>query len=227
MRYALCFFPLIGLLIGALSMLLYAVCSRTGVSPLLYAAIAMLLPLLVSGGIHMDGFMDTADAISSHASQEKKLEILKDSNIGAFGVLYCVAQMLLSFALWSQLYLKPAYLILVGTGYVLSRCLSALSVATFPTARTSGLVYVFADHAAKVPVILSSLLVLGLSVWKGIAACGLWGLGMFGVVALYFLLHRRFCIRTFGGNTGDLAGFMLQNIEMLILLIAVIAGLLF
>lgn len=72
-------------------------------SMFLFASIAVCIPLLVTGGIHMDGYMDTVDALSSHQSVEKKLEILKDPNAGAFAVIYCGIYLLLSLGLFYQL----------------------------------------------------------------------------------------------------------------------------
>lgn len=225
MRYALCFFPLIGVVIGGLSMLWYSAAARLGIAPGLYAAAAALLPVLVSGGIHMDGFIDTADALASHGLREKKLEILKDPHVGAFGALFCAGQLLLSYGLWQQLYAKPRFLGLAAAGYVLSRCANALSIATFPTAKRSGLVHLFADSADKRAVILCNG-----AVAVAAAAALLWVSPVWGAVAavlsaVYFVLHRRFCIWEFGGNTGDLAGFLLQNLELLILAVAVVGGL--
>ena len=62
---------------------------------------AALLPLLVTGGIHLDGFLDVADARSSHQSRARKLEILKDSHVGAFAVIAMGCYLLLYTALWS------------------------------------------------------------------------------------------------------------------------------
>lgn len=224
MRYAMCCFPLIGVVTGGLSVLWYMACAALGLTPALYAAVAVLLPLLVSGGIHMDGFMDTADAVSSHAGREKKLEILKDSRVGAFGVLYCVGYLLLSFALWQQLYVNAQLLVFVAGGFVLSRSLSALSVASFPTAKNTGLVHLFADKAAKQVVIGSSIGFVLVLVALGALVSPLWS-AVFAVAAvLYFLLHRSFCLRIFGGNTGDLAGFFVQVLELLLLAVAAVGG---
>lgn len=76
MAYAMCFFPLVGCVIGAFLLLAEWLTGLLGISPLLRAAILLLIPIAVSGGIHMDGFLDTADALASHAPREKKLEIL-------------------------------------------------------------------------------------------------------------------------------------------------------
>ena len=83
MRYALCAFPLVGLLCGVL----WCVC---GVLPLPAPARAAgfcLVPVWVTGGIHLDGYADTCDALSSYGDREKKLEILKDPHCGAFAVI--------------------------------------------------------------------------------------------------------------------------------------------
>lgn len=226
MRYALCFMPVIGLVIWVVSMLWLMLCIRLRVVPALFAAVAVLVPIVISGGIHMDGFIDTADAISSHGDKEKKLEILKDSHVGAFGVLFAAGQLLLSFGLWQQLYARPALAALVAVGYVVSRCLNALSIATFPTARDSGLVYIFAGNASKKAVVVTVSAVLAAMVLLCVYVSVLWGLIACGAAAGYFLLHRRFCLGQFGGNTGDLAGFLLQNTELLFLAVAAIGGLL-
>lgn len=226
MRYALCFFPLVGVVVGVASLLWYELCTRLGVVPGLFAAVAVLLPVALSGGIHMDGFIDTSDALSCHGLRQQKLEILKDPHVGAFGVVFCAGQLLLSFGLWQQLYAKPRLMALVAVGYVVSRCLNALSITLFPTAKNSGLVYLFSDSAAKAAVVAVCTAILVAMLALCVAVSPLWGGVMAGAAAGYFLLHRRFCIWEFGGNTGDLAGFLLTNMELLFLAVAVAGGLL-
>ena len=87
MRYALCFFPWVGAVIGVLWYLWQWLCDRFTVGTLCYAAVGAAIPLLVTGGFHVDGFLDTCDALHSYQSRERKLEILKDSHIGAFAVI--------------------------------------------------------------------------------------------------------------------------------------------
>ena len=71
MRYAMCFFPLIGLIIGALLLGWAQLRNLVGIGPLLFGAVATVLPLLVTGGIHLDGFCDTCDALGSHQPRER------------------------------------------------------------------------------------------------------------------------------------------------------------
>ena len=102
--YAFCFFPLIGIPIGALLAFWHFIASFLSVHPVLFASVACVIPLGVTGGIHLDGFCDTVDALSSRQPREKKLEILKDPHTGAFAILGCIAYFLLAFGFWTQLF---------------------------------------------------------------------------------------------------------------------------
>ena len=76
MRWALGFLPLIGVLIGAIEWFWFAFCMHFGAAGVFYAVIAALIPLAVSGGIHLDGLCDTCDALCSFGDREKRLNIL-------------------------------------------------------------------------------------------------------------------------------------------------------
>ena len=101
-RYALCFFPLIGAVVGAVLWLWLGVSERLGAGAFLRGAVAAAVPLLLTGGIHMDGFMDTQDALSSWQPPERRLEILKDSHTGAFAVMGCGVYLLLDAAILGE-----------------------------------------------------------------------------------------------------------------------------
>ena len=95
MRYIMCFFPLIGLVIGALTLAWGIGGGALVSSKLLYTIILVLIPVFVTGGIHLDGLLDTADALNSYQPRERKLEILKDSNSGAFAIITAMVYFLL------------------------------------------------------------------------------------------------------------------------------------
>ena len=140
MRYAMCFFPVVGVIIGALVfgagqlILRYTECGK-----LFFAAVMTMIPVAVTGGIHLDGFADTIDAVSSYKDREKKLEILKDPHTGAFAVIGLCAYFLITAALWSEVNLKT--LSLAVWMYPISRALSGLSVVSFRSAKSSGLLF--------------------------------------------------------------------------------------
>ena len=82
MKYAMCFFPAIGAVIGAVFFGMYLLLDRILTGKILAAGILLAVPLFITGGIHMDGFMDTCDARASYGDREKKLGILKDTHTG-------------------------------------------------------------------------------------------------------------------------------------------------
>lgn len=223
MQYALCFFPLIGLVGSALLALWKLFCLWLGFSGVLFAAGAVLIPLLVTGGIHLDGFCDTVDALSSHQAKEKKLEILKDPHTGAFAIMGLCALFLAQFALWHELSADGKTLLALGVGFILSRALSGLAVACFPLAKDTGLAYTFAGMTAKKRTccwlsVLSVLCMAAMAFFSPLPG-GLCALASL----LCFLYYYNMAKRQFGGITGDLAGYFLQLCELFQLL-AVVLG---
>ena len=160
------------------------------------------------------GFSLTVDALSSHQTREKKLEILKDPHTGAFAVMGCVAYLLLTFALWTQPQGSGRWLTvqMMAVGFVLSRSMSALSVVSFPCAKSSGLVHSFSSAA-----VFAAACVL---LWLWIHP--LLGAVLTGCCLLNFWYYYRMSQKQFGGITGDLAGYFLQLNEIIILLASVL-----
>lgn len=67
-----------------------------------FTAVLILIPVLITGGIHLDGLLDTADALSSYKTKEEKLEILKDSHAGAFAIIIGICWFVLDFGIYSR-----------------------------------------------------------------------------------------------------------------------------
>ena len=212
MRYAMCFFPMIGVVIGAVMYLAGWLLDKTSVGGLFRGVVFTLIPIMITGGIHMDGFMDTMDALGSWGDREKKLEILKDSHAGAFAILGMGCYLMWSMAVWSEL---PAEVLRVCcVSFVLSRALSGFSVVTLPAARNSRLLKMFQDGAQKHVVRITMCLyvaaaVILMAVMNARAMTG----AVTGVMIafLYYIVVSR---KQFGGVTGDLAGFFLETAEL-------------
>lgn len=165
----------------------------------------------------MDGLMDTCDALGSRGDREKKLAILKDSHTGAFAVLSCVIYIGLYIGLGTAVKLDGRTFALIGAGLVLERGLSGLAVTVFPCARDSGLLYAFADSAARKTVRIILLILSGTMVAIMLTVMPLYGGGMVAAAALSFLYYYCMSRRQFGGITGDLAGYFLQICEVAML----------
>lgn len=213
MKYMLCFFPLIGAVIGAAVWLWRAFCVRLGVGELCYTLLGTAIPLVITGGFHADGFMDTMDAFHSCQTKERKLEILKDAHIGAFSVIRLALYGLLYAGLFSEI--RDGRLLgAVCCGFALARCLSGLAAVSFPTAKKEGMLYLFASSSHKRTVkgalYGQSMLCVGamlfLASWSGgiVAASAL--------AAFFYYFYRS--KKELGGVTGDTAGYFVLICEL-------------
>lgn len=222
MRFSLCAFPLVGAVVGLTEWGVAEVSRMLAFPPILAGAILTAVPVVLTGGIHLDGYADTSDALAAHTSAERGLAIMKDPHIGAFGVIRLVTLMLLQLGLWSAAGLRPGLLV---TMFVFSRSLSGLAVASFPMAKNTGLAHTFATEAARgqARTILSVMVAL---LALALAAQGLTGVAMLAAAEGIFFYYRAMAMRRFGGITGDLAGWFLVVCEAAMLACYVIVPML-
>jgi adenosylcobinamide-GDP ribazoletransferase len=224
MRYMMCAFPLVGVVVGGLVLLWALVSARIGVPDTLRALGFTLLPILITGGVHLDGFCDTADALSSHAPPERKREILKDPHAGAFAIIALCCYMLAYFALAHELPRDMKTCAVFAVCFVMTRALSGLCVLGLPSSSGTGLARTFRESGdvRRGTIILAVIIAVcavaavlldPLSGGAAVAVSGLCG--------LYLMSMSR---RKFGGMSGDLAGYFLQVCELAQLLVIVING---
>ena len=193
MKYAMCFFPMIGIVIGVCVQIIGTLLIKSTFGSLFFSVIMTLLPIMITGGIHLDGFLDTMDALRSWGDKEKKLQILKDSNSGAFAIIGMGCYLLCNIAL---------------SGY---------SVVTFQTAKNSGLAKTFQDAAQKNRVKMTMYCWIVTSTGCMLVYNLKNAITMFVAGALFFQYYKYLCKKQFGGITGDLAGYFLQVFELLML----------
>lgn len=220
MRYAMCFFPLVGMITGVLTLFWHYFADIISLRGTAFSAIILLLiPMVVSGGIHFDGFVDTSDALSSYQPQEKRLEILKDPRTGAFGVIYAILYFLIYYGIYSLAEAqsgKGADLLWksIALTFVLSRSLSGFSVVTFRKAKNTGLAAAFSDGAQKRTVQITMLFLFLLTISLLCMLSLPYAIAAAAAVLLVFFGYRRTANQKFGGITGDLAGWFLQIAEL-------------
>ena len=167
LKYCMCFLPAAGLIAGAAQWLLLLLCRMFSVSDFLYAALFCALTVLITGGIHIDGLIDTSDALGSHGTKEKKLQILADPHAGAFGIAGVVLYFLVLYGTAVQLRQSGALentgsIAAVFSSFLISRALTAIFVVYLPPSKKSGLLYTFSSVAAVKAVTVSSIAVLAL-----------------------------------------------------------------
>ncbi len=220
MGYVMCFFPLVGAVMGVF-LWLFGEAAQALELGLSYGVGGTILPILVTGGIHLDGFIDVSDARSSYGDKAKKLEILKDPHIGAFAIIRLAVYLLVYLAVFTELPRKK--LPVMGAVYVLTRAMSGLSVVAFPKAKKDGLAASFSDRARKRTVMwvmaCYGAACLGFLFWReGWLSAAVTA----AVSALLFWRYHRMAGREFGGITGDLAGWFLQVGELGLMAAAVV-----
>ncbi len=223
-KYMLCFFPFIGTVIGAVFWLVWFGGMWLGMGDAFLAVCLVLLPVVITGGIHVDGLLDTSDAMSSWQERSRRLEILKDSNAGAFAVITACVYFLAWYGGVSQLLYDRRGILLLSLGFMVSRCLSGIGVVTFPKARADGTVAEFSrkaqDKAVRNTLIVYLALLLVIMVWispvKGVCA--------FAMALLVFGSYHHMAMKYFGGTTGDLSGCFLCLCEVgMALVLAVVS----
>ncbi len=216
MKYMLCALPLVGVVLGLALCIWHGLCQWLGIGTILYAAGMTLIPLAISGGIHLDGFCDTVDALSSHADPERKREILKDSHAGAFAIIFAAAYFLLYAALCSELERTWTTAVIAGVHHVFARAIGALAGVAVPGSGTTGMLAAFRDGAAKKVTLI-------MAVWCVVCAAALIVLspisGMVCTLAAAALLWylNRMAQKEFGGMSGDLAGYLITLSELVLL----------
>lgn len=217
MRYAMCFFPIIGLISGGILILYTWAASAAGAGVLFKTLGGMAVPLLVTGGIHMDGFLDVTDARRSYAPREKKLEILKDPHTGAFAIIGLGVYLLLYGAAFSELEFEDIRLLTFI--FVGERALSGLSVISFPKAKKDGLAAEFSGTAVKRTVQAVMAFYLCVSSAGLLSGGVITGAACIAAAGAVFYYYYRMCMKEFGGMTGDLAGYFLQSAELLLVVV--------
>ena len=198
MRYALCFFPLIGAVIGVVEIATFALCEILGAGVLFRTCLLTAVPLLITGGIHMDGYLDVTDARHSYGEREKKLAILKDPHTGAFAIIGLGLYLLLYAGAVSELVGADVWLL--PGALMLERACSGYSVVA---------------KVVRVSMAVLAVLAISWMIYWGHLSGALAALTALATFVCYY----RFSMREFGGINGDLAGHFLQSCERNVMLV--------
>lgn len=230
MRWTMVWLPFAGLVVSSGWLLLFWLVLDGYAGKFITAALLTLWPIIITGGLHIDGLADAADAIGSRRDRETKLKIMKDPTSGPSAILWTISIMLLQLMAWLELLTiwpdsdfaaifssigNPIIFLLLIP--VLSRILAGLGVTLLPPARSNGLVKTFRDGLA--PAVLPLLIVMAVIAAIGCIALNLvFGLIIIATAAICFISWLVMCRRGFGGVTGDLAGFLIVVSETALLI---------
>jgi adenosylcobinamide-GDP ribazoletransferase len=213
MTRTIALFPLTGALLGAFLGGLGLLLDRA-LPPGPTAALILVAGTVASGGLHLDGLLDTADTLGGHTPEER-LAIMRDSRVGAFGVVAGVLTILAQFACLSDLSGFSRFVALV-LAYTISRWTLLLALGLFPAARPEGLGAAFHAAASRGAVLFG---MIGAAVV--VLLCGLLGIVALVASTLVLAAGGLLLTRRLGGLTGDACGALAVVTETVVLFVAV------
>ena len=189
-------FPYIGLIIGIFLTIIYFIFSQF-LAPVPLMLIIVISEFLFTGGLHADGLMDTSDGLFSGREREKKLEIMKDSRIGSFGVVAFVFVTLLKWQLLTAIPMPEFIPIILIMMPLMSRYTLILSIRSYPYARKSGMGQAFAEYAPKHVITWSTISTLCMHLIICIILAFLYALAL-GVTSIFSIPFIPFNMAMFG-----------------------------
>ncbi|MBI9011089.1 MAG: adenosylcobinamide-GDP ribazoletransferase [Clostridiales bacterium] len=208
------YFPIVGLVIGALMAGLYI-----GLSALTNVMIASVLVIIfemfITGGLHLDGLADTFDGLYSYRDKERMLEIMKDSRVGTNGVLVLIANIVLKIVLLVSIdpEMVPTLLLLMP---VVSRLMVVVLSAISKYARNNGMGGFFIGKTTKLQLAITIVLVLVMHLIY------LEGLFLLGMIIILTLIYRYHVYSKIDGITGDVLGATVEMSEVFYLMLYVL-----
>lgn len=215
MANSLYYFPLVGALIGGLVTLIAWLLGYVFAWPMGAGVAGVFVSAWITRGLHLDGLSDTVDGYYGAATRERRLEIMKDHHVGAFGVVAIALVLLIKSAALTQLatYGQWAW---IPVPFILARLIQVLLAVTLPYARNEGgKAEAFVQQAGASHFIVAAVLALVLCGWL----MQLSGLALFVFTFIIGYLLAQWMRRVFGGVTGDLLGFSNEFIECLLLFV--------
>lgn len=213
------YFPLIGLIIGGI-LAGTAWVGTNMLTPLVAGVIILAIEVLVTGGLHLDGFMDTMDGVYSGRARERILEIMKDSRVGAHSVIILGLFFLFKLALLTEL---PEDLLLKALVFmpIPGRIAQIFCMVVFPYVRVEGLGNLFKDYIGFRELLPGLILALPLSY----LLLGFAGLAAYILTMGYVYLQGRRLTAKLEGLTGDIYGALSEQSEVVFLFLIYIQSL--
>ncbi|QKC83192.1 adenosylcobinamide-GDP ribazoletransferase [Mesorhizobium sp. NZP2077] len=210
--------PIAGLVVGLIGAIVFATAERFGLAMGPAAALALVATVVTTGCLHEDGLSDVADGFGGGKSRGRKLEIMRDSRIGAYGAMALALSLLIRWSALSQLVDPTQALFALVAAHAASRGLLGAFMHLLPPARDDGLsagAGTVSLEIAIVGAVLGAIPLLLLGIGGAIAALILLG--------LLFAAFHALCLNQIGGQTGDTIGALQQVSEIAVLLVASVA----
>ena len=179
-------------------------------STILRGFMMTLLTLTLTGGLHLDGLMDTCDAVFSHRDRDTRLRILSDTHAGSFAVMGCVIILMAKTLLFAELLTRSADSAAIALIPAFSRLGMGLLITNLPFAKSGGLAVMLGSSRNRLDNFAFIIMFIILTITGRLAVTSAFTLCM--------LIHVVICVKLFGGITGDLLGAFVETSEVIMLL---------
>lgn len=221
-RHMMKLYPLVGLIVGLIHYVVYKITSIFNISTMLITAITMITPFIITGMLHLDGYMDVCDALLSRRDKKEKIRILKDPNTGAFAVISLAILFVIDFAATYTLVDNKVNIIGLIIIPIISRSLMGLMLLKKESMKESSLGSYFKKGTGKLDIVILYLFLLIASL-SFIYFIGYKGF----IVSLFMILSAIISVnkstKELGGMSGDSAGYGLVISELIgVLLLSII-----
>ena len=215
---SLSYFPVVGIVIG-----LILVGLNWGLSLILPSSVANILLIvsltLISGALHIDGFIDTCDGIAGHKTVEARWQVMRDSRVGGFGVVGACLLLLVKYISLNNVP-EPILMTTLIIMPAVSRWAMVYAIFAYPYARPSGLGKVFKQETSWPRLLMATLISLAVVILAGLAGLAIiLGLAIMLGVWIMVLIMATYLKRKFAGLTGDTYGAINEAAEVGILIL--------
>lgn len=215
---AVAYFPLAGLLVGLIEVAV-VILLQPWLPASILAAVVLLTGAMLTGGLHLDGLADTCDGLFVFRTTERRLEIMRDSRVGSYGVAGLICVLLVQYASLNALLAAHtsaiAIILLAG---LLSRWAMAYALVRYPYARGTGAASGFKEYAGGRDLVVATLL----AAIAALVIAGIWGAGAMLLVWIVMLGLVRWMLGMLPGLTGDTYGAICELSVMALLIVATI-----
>ena len=204
-------YPLVGLVVAGAAIAVVAVFAALGLPPVIQALFALLAMTAVTGALHEDGLADCADGMWGGWTRERRLAIMKDSQIGTYGVIALALSLMLRWQLIAMLIDADAFAAAITGAAVISRAAMVWNMSHLPQARTKGL-----SHQTGIPPRPAVIVAVLIGVIAALVSAA--ALATVVCVPLIAFVAGRIAQSKIGGQTGDVLGATQQLTEIAVLL---------
>lgn len=222
-EHAVAYLPLVGLIIAGIEYISYWILNYIEANDIAKIAVFSVIPLMVTGGFHMDGFMDVEDALKSYKSKEEKLLIMKDPNIGAFAIIRLLIYSLIWIIAMSFIIdMKMSMFLIFISLFFEARAQAGFISLIVPHAKKNGMLNMETSEHKGDKVFLVFQMLLGLAVMIYLNAFIALLIAIASIA--YFFIYKHRMITNFGGITGDTIGYYIVTWMELMVVVEVIGS---